>query len=213
MELKDLCLIVKNAVDSEFCSKFIEVYEKRKISSSVESSLHAQSGIHQASSFRTVQIAETADLYKEVVEKMNTALDLWLQHLSAFGSFHIHALKGQLRYPHAVRILKYERGQSIHPHIDWGYFTHASVTLNLNSGYEGGEFCFFNRKFNLKLEQGDALIFPADSFWVHEVTPVTAGSRYSINSFIKSCPPTAAVDFENSINQLNSQKEPCFKFS
>ena len=30
------------------------------------------------------------------------------------------------------------------------------------------------------------MIWPADYFWVHEVTPITEGSRYSTNSFIRS---------------------------
>ena len=40
----------------------------------------------------------------------------------------------------------------------------------------------------IKLKQGDALIFPADHYWVHEVKPINKGVRYSVNCFLQSIP-------------------------
>jgi predicted 2-oxoglutarate/Fe(II)-dependent dioxygenase YbiX len=84
--------------------------------------------------------------------------------------------------------MKYETGASIHPHSDHEPGIYGSISFNLNNDYEGGEFKFFNGNYTVKLDKGDALIFPADFFWVHEVSTVTRGTRYSINSFLTSSP-------------------------
>ena len=80
--------------------------------------------------------------------------------------------------------MKYETGAKIHPHTDHIPNIYGSITFNLNNDYEGGEFKFFNGNYTVSLNKGDALIFPADYFWVHEIPPVTKGVRYSLNSFL-----------------------------
>ena len=84
--------------------------------------------------------------------------------------------------------MKYETGAEIHPHSDHNSGIYGSISFNLNGNYEGGEFKFFNGNYTVPLSKGDALIFPADYFWVHEVTPVTKGTRYSLNSFLQKYP-------------------------
>ena len=84
--------------------------------------------------------------------------------------------------------MKYETGARIHPHSDHDPGIYGSISFNLNDNYEGGEFKFFNGNYTIPLSKGDALIFPADYFWVHEVTTVTKGIRYSTNGFLTSYP-------------------------
>ena len=84
--------------------------------------------------------------------------------------------------------MKYSLGAEIHPHSDHDPGTYGSISFNLNDNYEGGVFTFFNGNYSVELKKGDALIFPADYFWVHEVTPVTKGVRYSLNSFLNHLP-------------------------
>ncbi len=188
MNLFDLLYHCNNVLTPEECDLFIKEYEKQKVRSVIESSNHAFDDKHYKSSFRSVELLPTNDMYSLVISKMEIALQFWVNYLEQYNSFYTKALKAKLNYPHKVRILKYEKGQSTHPHSDFADYTHATVVLNLNQDYEGGDFCFFNQKYKVKLKQGDAIIFPADYFWVHEVTPVTKNARYSINSFIKSIP-------------------------
>ena len=89
--------------------------------------------------------------------------------------------------------MKYEKGSYIHPHTDHEIGTYGSISFNLNNDYKGGEFKFFNGNYTIPLSKGDVLIFPADYFWVHEVTPITKGIRYSINSFLKSHPSKSVM--------------------
>ena len=47
----------------------------------------------------------------------------------------------------------------------------------INDDYEGGEFMLCNEE--IKLKQGDCIIFPSVFLYPHEVKPVTKGTRYS----------------------------------
>ena len=80
-----------------------------------------------------------------------------------------------------------------HNHTDHAPYIYGSCTFNLNEEYEGGEFAFFTGKKKIKLKRGDALIFPADHYWVHEVKPITKGVRYSTNCFLQSVPDSVRI--------------------
>ena len=56
-------------------------------------------------------------------------------------------------YPHMYRIMKYETGQWIHPHVDHDPYVYGSCTINLNDEYEGGEFQFWGGKHKVNLEK------------------------------------------------------------
>jgi predicted 2-oxoglutarate/Fe(II)-dependent dioxygenase YbiX len=56
----------------------------------------------------------------------------------------------------------------------------VSCSFALNDDFEGGEFAFFDRELKYKLGKGDAIMFPSNFMYPHEVMPVTKGTRYSI---------------------------------
>ena len=85
---------------------------------------------------------------------------------------------------HNIRILKYVEGQYIKDHSDFSVINRASCTINLNEGYEGGEFRFFDGRVKCSFKTGDAMKFPAEPIWIHCTDPVTKGTRYCINSFL-----------------------------
>ena len=110
-------------------------------------------------------------------------------YLDTFNAFHV-ARRGSMLHPHKYRLMKYEKGAWIHPHIDHDVTIYGSCTINLNDEYEGGDFAFWGGKHKLKLGLGDVMIWPADFFWVHEVEEITDGTRYSANTFLCSTPKT-----------------------
>ena len=65
-----------------------------------------------------------------------------------------------------------------------------SFTLQLSDpkDYEGGDLCLHlkSKPEKMKKERGDVVIFP--SYVLHEVTPVTKGTRYSLVSWITGKP-------------------------
>jgi len=58
-----------------------------------------------------------------------------------------------------------------------------SVLGVLNDNYEGGELIMFNNT-QIKLNQGDMLVFPSNFLYPHRVEPVTKGTRYSFISWV-----------------------------
>ena len=79
-------------------------------------------------------------------------------------------------------LLRYREGQFYVQHTDSFKQQQRSISCSfaLNDDYEGGEFGFFNRERVIKLKKGDALMFPSNFMFPHEIMPVTSGTRYSI---------------------------------
>ena len=90
-----------------------------------------------------------------------------------------------MTYTDNIRIIKYGVGQSIKDHSDLEQLTRGSLTINLNDDYEGGEFRFFGGRLKVNLSAGEAMLFPAEPIWIHGTEPVTKGTRYCINCFLK----------------------------
>lgn len=78
--------------------------------------------------------------------------------------------------------LKYETGGYYVEHTDSFNLGQRELTCSfmLNDDYEGGEFAFFGREIKYKLDKGDAILFPANFMFPHEIMPVTSGTRYAI---------------------------------
>jgi predicted 2-oxoglutarate/Fe(II)-dependent dioxygenase YbiX len=79
-------------------------------------------------------------------------------------------------------LLRYSEGCFYKQHTDSFKIHPRSVSCSfvLNDDFEGGEFAFFDRELKYKLEKGDAIMFPSNFMYPHEVMPVTKGTRYSI---------------------------------
>lgn len=79
-------------------------------------------------------------------------------------------------------LLKYPEGCFYIEHTDSFKARPRAVSCSfiLNDDFEGGEFAFFNKELKYQLEKGDAIMFPSNFMYPHEVMPVTKGTRYSI---------------------------------
>jgi len=188
MNVLEQILVIPNLLSDVECDLFVDYFKNNENNEHYESSTNAITGERIQTTFKCVRLSADHDCYKLAHRKIEQAINLYITHLTEFKSYNVYGIKENLNYPHAIRILKYEKGASIHPHTDFNEFAHASCTLNLTDNYTGGDFSFFNKKHNIKLGKGDALIFPNSHFWVHEVLEITSGVRFSINSFILSIP-------------------------
>ena len=79
-------------------------------------------------------------------------------------------------------LLKYEVGGFYTQHTDSFKDRPRAVSCSfaLNDGYEGGEFAFFDRELVYNLKKGSCIMFPSNFMYLHEIMPVTSGTRYSI---------------------------------
>jgi len=81
-----------------------------------------------------------------------------------------------------LQLIRYQAGHRFEEHIDHygGAARILSVSMILNNDYKGGEFAFWHRTHTPRLGQGDAVVFPSNLCFPHEVTPVTQGTRYAL---------------------------------
>ena len=183
INLIDLIYVERNLLSSDECDIIIKEneYEKTYRESSIGIDLiNRQSG------------GITSDLnpHDKSIEIINkyTAITIlkYYEYLKSFNYFLVEELISSFLYSHNYRFIRYELGDEFHSHIDWtkkGYYT-GSCTINLSEDYNGGEFTFFNRNYDIKLNKGDTLIFPASAFFTHGVKKIKSGRRYCVNSFL-----------------------------
>lgn len=189
MNMADQILHLKNVISPEDCKKLINEYEARQDTANKESCMHANTGLDTVSTYTKVDLKPISYTYNLLFNKTEYMINEWIKKLDEHKSFHISLLKVYLKCSHKYRLMKYGPGGWIHPHIDGNPFIYASCTFQLNNEFEGGIFKFWNGKHQIRMEQGDALIFPAGPFWVHEVSNIDSGVRYSCNSFILATSP------------------------
>ena len=184
-DITKLALKIPSFLTHEECDGLIREFNERREERGFEKSRNYNTNSHKTSSFTVVHLNPKTPNFNLVKNKTKKAVETYINYLSQPECFFVDSLKTSLGFSHSYRIMEYTTGAEIHPHSDHDMGTYGSISFNLNDDYEGGVFTFFNKKYPVELKKGDALIFPADYFWVHEVTPVTKGTRYSLNSFTK----------------------------
>ena len=183
-KFEDLILRIPNVVTEKECKLLIDYFNENEDDFLTEHSRNSNTGEVESSTFKCLNLPHYSEVHNIVHSKTREMIIKWCEHLNEFGAFQLPTLSKVLNYAHKYRLLKYEPGSKIHPHTDFSPFIYASSTLNLNDEYTGGDFGFWNCQHTIKLNKGEGIIFPADLFWVHEVTPVETGVRYSTNCFI-----------------------------
>ena len=213
----DSIMLIKNFLSKEDCDYLINEYniyeDKEKVR---EKCAHAFTGVDVESTFKRVSLKPETKAFNIAHNSTSSMIKKWIAKLREDNWMHSHALEQNTNYSHMYRLMCYEEGGWIHPHTDWSPFVVASCTFNLNNDYEGGEFSFFNDRYIYKLDVGDALIFPASPFWVHEVKTITKGKRYSVNSFISVLPwdsmnKICNQEFIKTLNPPPSSRFYCYR--
>jgi PKHD-type hydroxylase len=96
-----------------------------------------------------------------------------------------------LTYIETLQYTMYDRnGDYYGPHLDMSFggvhYRKLSFSLQLDDGsaYDGGDFKVITSKnpIETKRGQGDLILFP--SFIMHEVTPITKGTRHSLVGWV-----------------------------
>jgi len=205
-DITNLILHKPRFLSNEKCNFLIEHFENNKQRVEKEHCPHAETGIETYSSYDVIDILYGTEEHKLVSSSIEEMINMWQDYTDQFQMFHKWKRNSML-FSHKLRLMKYETGAKIHPHTDHDPHVYGSCTFNLNDEYEGGDFVFFRGKKKIKLNKGDALIFPSDYFWVHEVKPITKGVRYSTNCFLQNIPTSIreqTVNFQKKI--LNEYK-------
>lgn len=185
-DITKLYLKIPKFLTDEECDYLISCHDNSdKVGSEI--SRESITGKIKQSSFKAVKLEPNTDGFLFARNKTNEVVKRYVEYIQSMGYFH-SSIKDLLKYSHSYRVLKYDVGSSIHSHSDHNLGIYGSVSINLNENYQGGNFKLFNGSHDVKLKKGDAFMFPADYFWTHEVTEITEGVRYSLNSFITRFP-------------------------
>lgn len=89
-------------------------------------------------------------------------------------------LPGQLQMPHADKEL--HSGPDAGKPNDFPWYDIAGL-FYINDDYEGGELYFPNQGIQFKPKAGSAYFFPGDMNYIHGVTEVKSGIRYTVPFF------------------------------
>jgi hypothetical protein len=93
----------------------------------------------------------------------------------------------------SIRFNKYKKNKLMALHVDHIHSMFEgerkgipilSIVGLLNDNFSGGKFLMFDNETEIKLKQGDILIFPSLFLYPHRVTPVTKGIRNSFVSWV-----------------------------
>lgn len=178
-ELKDYIYIVKNALSLNLCDEIL--YEFKNSDEWQDTS--TPRGVD-----KSVRNCETIVMsFPHVIQKNSEVRQKLDSKVFSGASKCIQEYN--VKFPHCrieedsgYELLKYNKGGFYIQHTDsFKAFPRAvSCSIILNNDFEGGEFAFFDRELKYKLEQGDAIMFPSNFMYPHEIMPVTKGTRYSI---------------------------------
>ena len=200
IKLTDLILHVPNFLSADQCDLLINEFNKKNNEAELEHCPEANTNIDTYSTYHRIILQPGTEAHQLVKNSTETMIKRYMLYLDTFNSFHV-GIRRSMLYSHMYRLLKYEKGAKIHQHTDHDAYIYGSCTFNLNDDYDGGDFVFFKGEYRKRLGRGDAMIWPADYFWVHEVEEITNGVRYSTNSFLQHIPNELRSKVNNLVEQ------------
>jgi hypothetical protein len=124
---------------------------------------------------KAVEILELAVLrLKEKIEKFYNV------KVNPSGPAMVRWPVGTMQFPHADKEL--HEGPDAGEPNNFPWYDLGTV-FYLNDDYEGGQLYFPLQKFAIQPKPRAAYFFPGDKNYIHGVTPVTAGTRYTCPFF------------------------------
>jgi predicted 2-oxoglutarate/Fe(II)-dependent dioxygenase YbiX len=116
---------------------------------------------------------------KAIADMLYSSLDNAFDHYA--NVLYPFAGKNIKNREESIHLLRYEQNGHLPAHQDQGVSSRVlSSVMYLNDNYEGGEIVFQSSGVKLKPEAGSIIFFPSNFLYVHEVYPITSGSRYSM---------------------------------
>lgn len=80
------------------------------------------------------------------------------------------------------QLLRYGPGHHFNAHYDANHIWHrvGSISFYLNDNFTGGEIEFTRFNLRVKPKENQAIVFPSNYPYMHEVHPVQTGLRYTV---------------------------------
>ena len=173
-DLSDFIVTIDGLVDPEICEELIAQYASRTEPALVEGNVRHPS--RTCSQLHTSK-APCADLELLLRAYAKKATILYRRQ---FPTCRIDQDTGWL-------YLRYDEGQFYKQHVDAfpGEQRVLTISIALNENFEGGEWAWFDRGIMKRFKTGDAVLFPSNFMFPHEITPVRSGTRHAIITWFK----------------------------
>jgi len=124
---------------------------------------------------------EIPDLIEKMVARLKIEVDNFFGvDANPTSPAMVRWLPGQLQMPHADKEL--HEGPDAGTPNDFPYYDLAGL-FYINDDYEGGELYFPNQGIQFKPKAGAAYFFPGDKNYIHGVTEIKSGIRYTVPFF------------------------------
>ena len=180
--MKEYILEVKKIIPQTLCDKIISYFDNNyddagTVGSGVDKNVR---NCLTRSLFNTKSLGEKICL-NAVKEKVFQCVD----HYKNKNNIHINEIS-------QLDLLKYDANEfkaGYDFHNDFGRKVsqrHLSISICLNNKYEGGEFVFDIPEGHYTIPQnvGDAVIFPSNFMFPHQVNKITKGTRYALIAWV-----------------------------
>jgi hypothetical protein len=124
---------------------------------------------------------ETVDTIVSIVKRLKVQIDKFFSvDAKPTSPALVRWLPGNLQMPHADKEL--HEGENAGKPNDFPWYDIATI-IYLNDDYEGGELYFPNQEIQFKPKRGAAYFFPGDMNYIHGITPIKSGIRYTCPFF------------------------------
>lgn len=176
--LRDFVGVYENVVSADVCKGIIAFYDKNAVwKPSTYSGYEGVVNTPERVAMVEYWIQPGQPYFNELVAGLNGGLE---RYAKDHPDFFVAKSNG-------FRINRYGPGGYMGRHVDNIHRSHgqkegfplASCSIILNENFEGGEFVFFDDHV-VPARAGQAIIFPSNFLFPHEVKPIKRGVRYSI---------------------------------
>jgi hypothetical protein len=124
---------------------------------------------------------ETVEMIQSIVKRLKLEIDKFFDvDASPTSPALVRWLPGNLQMPHADKEL--HEGDNAGKPNDFPWYDIATI-IYLNDDYEGGELYFPNQGIQFKPKRGAAYFFPGDMNYIHGITTIESGIRYTCPFF------------------------------
>jgi len=183
--LSDYIVVIRGIISKEMCQQVIDLYKDNPkwewggTTDGLNFDVRKVKQMHISKPHITDQGEEFKKMDSEIFKVMLKAKDTYLKTLTENrGIVHVPDVQADEGY----QILHYSEGYYFKEHCDraTGMTRVLTCTLNISDDHDGGLFRFLRGEFDVRLNAGDAVLFPSNFMFPHEVTEITRGERHSI---------------------------------
>ena len=183
--LSDYIVVIRGIISKEMCQQVVDLYRDNE---KWDWALTTGGLNLDARKVKQVRISDPAvrqqgsqydKMDAEIFKVMSKAKDTYIRTLTEKrGIEHVPNISSDEGY----QILHYSEGYYFKEHCDnnGGMSRILTCTLNISDDHDGGLFRFLRGEFDVRLNAGDAVLFPSNFMFPHEVTEITRGERYAI---------------------------------